>query len=55
LALLLDKSSDGSFVESDESVRRAAILRRGTIDRCALLYSGIETLFFGLSLGSVLV
>ncbi len=55
LALLLDKSPDGSFVESDEKLRRAAASALETIDRWRYFYSGIETLFFGLSLGSVLV
>jgi urea transport system permease protein len=55
LALLLDKSPEGSFVESDEKVRRAAAAAVQTIDQWRTFYSGIETLFFGLSLGSVLV
>jgi urea transport system permease protein len=55
VALLLDKSSDGSFAESDEKVRQAAAAAVKTIDRWRTFYSGIETLFFGLSLGSVLV
>src|SRR5437667_440737 len=55
LALLLAKSPDGSFVESDEKVRRAAAAAVETIDHWRTFYSGIETLFFGLSLGSVLV
>jgi urea transport system permease protein len=55
LALLLDKSPDGSFAESDEKVRRAAGAAVQTIDRWRTFYSGFETLFFGLSLGSVLV
>jgi urea transport system permease protein len=55
LALLLDKSPDGSFVETDENVRRAAAAAVATIDQWRSFYSGIETLFFGLSLGSVLV
>jgi urea transport system permease protein len=55
MALLLDKSPDGSFVESDEKVRRAAATAVQTIDSWRTFYSGIETLFFGLSLGSVLV
>jgi urea transport system permease protein len=55
LALLLEKSSDGSFAESDEKVRRAAAAAVATIDHWRTFYSGIETLFFGLSLGSVLV
>src|SRR6266853_4246221 len=55
LALLLGKSPDGSFVESDEQVRRAAAAAVESIDHWRTFYSGFETLFFGLSLGSVLV
>jgi urea transport system permease protein len=55
LALLIDKSPDGSFVERDENVRRAAAAAVGNIDHWRTFYSGVETLFFGLSLGSVLV
>ncbi len=55
VALLLDKSPDGTYVEKDERVRRAAGSALQTIDRWRSFYSGIETLFFGLSLGSVLV
>ena len=55
LALLLDKSPNGSFAESDEKVRQAAAGAVQTIDAWRTFYSGIETLFFGLSLGSVLV
>jgi urea transport system permease protein len=55
LALLLDKSPDGALVESDADVRRAAATAVATIDQWRKFYSGIETLFFGLSLGSVLV
>jgi urea transport system permease protein len=55
LALLLEKSPGGVFVESDEKVRRAAASAVETIDYWRAFYSGIQTLFFGLSLGSVLV
>jgi urea transport system permease protein len=55
LAGLAEKSPDGTYVESDENVRAAAASAVKTIDEWRLLYSGIETLFFGLSLGSVLV
>jgi urea transport system permease protein len=55
LALLLDKSPDGGFAESNEQVRRGAASAVASIDRSRAFYSGIETLFFGLSLGSVLV
>jgi len=55
LALLLDKAPDGSFAESDAKVRQAAAAAVQTIDQWRSFYSGIETLFFGLSVGSVLV
>ena len=55
LAALLDKSADGQFVEPNEAVRRAAASAIAKIDSSRNFYSGIETLFFGLSLGSVLV
>ena len=55
LALLLDKAPDGGFVEKDENVRRAAASALASIDRWRTFYSGIQTVFFGLSLGSVLV
>jgi urea transport system permease protein len=55
LALLLDKSPEGGYAEKDEKVRQAAASAVATIDRWRTFYSGIQTLFFGLSLGSVLV
>jgi len=55
LASLVEKSADGSFVEADEKVRLAAGAAMTTIDDWRAFYSAIETLFFGLSLGSVLV
>ena len=55
LALLLEKSPDGSFAESDEQVRRAAGAAVSSIDQWRTFYAGLQTLFFGLSLGSVLV
>jgi len=55
LALLLGKAPDGSFDEKDEKVRRAAASAVKTIDQWRTFYSAFETLFFGLSLGSVLV
>jgi len=55
LALLSTKSSDGTFAESDVKVRQAAATAVQSIDHWRTFYSGIETLFFGLSLGSVLV
>jgi urea transport system permease protein len=55
LASLLEKSSEGTFVESDERIRKAAASAVQRIDSTRSFYAGIETLFFGLSLGSVLV
>ena len=55
LALLVAKSPDGTFTESDAQVRQAAAAAMVTIDRWRGFYSGIQTMFFGLSLGSVLV
>jgi urea transport system permease protein len=55
LALLLDKSGDGGFAEPNEQVRQAAAGAVRTIDRWRNFYSSFQTLFFGLSLGSVLV
>jgi urea transport system permease protein len=55
LAALLDKNDDGSFAEADAEVRAAASAALEGIDRRREVYSGIQTLFFGLSVGSVLV
>ena len=51
LALMLE---NGSFTANEE-VRRAAASAVQKIDGWRSFYAGIETLFFGLSLGSVLV
>jgi urea transport system permease protein len=55
LSAMMQKSSDGSFGESDERVRAAAGVSLNTIDRQRSLYSIVQTLLFGLSQGSVLV
>jgi urea transport system permease protein len=55
LASLLEKTDNGGFAEPDEGVRRAADDAVRNIDQWRGIYSGVETLFFGLSLGSVLV
>jgi urea transport system permease protein len=55
LAALLERSSDGGFVETDAAVRQAAAAAVRAIDRARAFYGGVETLFFGLSVGSVLV
>ena len=55
LALLLDADEDGRFIEADPDVRDAATEVVQQIDFWRTFYSIIETAFFGLSLGSVLV
>jgi len=55
LAGLLERAADGTFVEPDEQVRQAATAAVRGIDRSRALNAGVETLFFGLSVGSVLV
>jgi urea transport system permease protein len=55
LASFLEKNPDGSFVETEPRIRDAAKSALSGIDRWHTFYSGIQTLFFGLSLGSVLV
>ena len=55
LELLAGRSSNGTFAESDPKVRDAAADALKSIDSWRAFYSDIETLFFGLSLGSVLV
>jgi urea transport system permease protein len=55
LAALLDTSADGTPAEPDHAVRDAAAAAVAGIDSSRQFYAAIETLFFGLSLGSVLV
>ncbi len=55
LAGLLEQSEDGAFIERDEDIREAASAAVRRIDQWRTFYAGVETLFFGLSLGSVLV
>ena len=52
---LLVTSSDGSFSEPDANVRKAAASAVASITRWRSFYAGVQTVFFGLSLGSVLV
>jgi urea transport system permease protein len=55
LTAMVTAADDGSYPESDERVRAAATEVVKSIDGARRMYSTIETLFFGLSLGSVLV
>jgi urea transport system permease protein len=55
LAAVLERSPDGSYAEPDERVRTAAAAAIRSIDRARAIYSVVQTLVFGLSVGSVLV
>jgi urea transport system permease protein len=55
LNAMLEQSPDGTFAESDDAVRTAARAATLRIERWRSFYSILETSFFGLSLGSVLV
>lgn len=55
LAALIEMTADGNFVEQDKAVREAAASAVSSIDLWRSVYSAGETLFFGISLGSVLV
>lgn len=55
LQAMLEKADDGTYAEADEGVRIAARAAALRIERWRSFYSILETSFFGLSLGSVLV
>ena len=55
LATLLESNEDGGPLEADAAVRAAAVDALWQIDSMRNVYSVIETVAFGLSLGSVLV
>jgi len=55
LTAMVTAAEDGSYPESDERVRTAARDVIASINSSRNVYSTVETLFFGLSLGSVLV
>lgn len=55
LASLVEPGEDGKPAESDQAVLDAARAAMRDIEGSRRIYSTIETLFFGLSLGSVLV
>ncbi len=52
---LTDNDSDGSYLEPDDDVRKLAKSVLTKIESRRQFYSSIETIFFGLSLGAVLV
>jgi urea transport system permease protein len=55
LASIAAPAADGSYAEPDLDVRNAAGEATRKIAKWRSFYAGLETLFFGLSLGSVLV
>lgn len=55
LNALVEKDGDGNFVETDNDVRNKAKSALAAINAKIGFYDGVETLFFGLSLGAVLV
>jgi urea transport system permease protein len=55
LERLTARDERGQFRESDEDVRRAASAALGAIETRAMLYGLVGNLFYGLSLGSVLL
>ncbi len=55
LSALVEKDSAGNFIEADTEVRKKAQAALKKIDARLQFYSSVETVFFGLSLGAVLV
>jgi urea transport system permease protein len=55
LNALVDKDENGEFLEADADIRNLAKAALVSINNRLQLYSSIETVFFGLSLGAVLV
>ncbi|MBS3953112.1 MAG: urea ABC transporter permease subunit UrtB [Methylomicrobium sp.] len=55
LNVLMEKDSSGQYLETDADVRKQAKLILSEINARIQFYSILETLFFGLSLGAVLV
>lgn len=55
LKTIVEKDADGHYVETDSDIRNTAELALIEINNRLQLYSAIETVFFGLSLGAVLV
>ena len=55
LSSIVDAVGDGTFPEPDDACAAPRARSIATIERWRCVYSTLETLFFGLSLGSVLV
>lgn len=52
---LLEKDDEGHYLEPDSDVRNSAQVAVKSIESKLALYGAVETVFFGLSLGAVLV
>ena len=55
ISYLLEKDDDNNYIESDANVIRAAIKAKQKIDERRDVFAFFEKIFFGLSLGSVLL
>jgi urea transport system permease protein len=55
LKAMVEKDADGAYLETDSDIRNTAEVALASINTRLQLYSSIETVFFGLSLGAVLV
>lgn len=55
LEALLEKNDEGAYLEPDSDVRNTAAAALSQIRSRLQFYSAVETVFFGLSLGAVLV
>lgn len=55
LNALVEKDSEGNYAEADSDVRNKASAALTSINSKISFYGGVETMFFGLSLGAVLV
>jgi len=55
LAALLEKSADGTYIEADAEIRKTVKKSLKQIDTQLDFYALVEKIFFGLSLGSVLL
>lgn len=55
LKTIVEKDAEGNYVETDSDIRNTAEAALVKINQRLQIYSAIETVFFGLSLGAVLV
>ncbi len=55
LQSLAEKNADGDYIEKSRDVRKAAVAAVATLDSKISFYHFVEQLFFGLSLGSILL